>query len=406
MGRCHALTFVILMSGAVVLAEEWPQFRGPTGQGISTESGLPLQWSESKNIAWKTIVPGFGWSSPVVAGGLVWLTTADNRGTSLRVLAYDTETGREAVNVEVFHVQTPRVINPKNSRASPTPVVRGDRVYVHFGADGTAALTTSGEIVWRSAHPYESEHGSGGSPALVGDLLVFSGDGHDAAFVVALDADTGRQRWKTRRRVPFGQAYSTPLAIRVREREQIVSVGAYRAAAYDAGTGKEIWRVSYGDGFSNVPRPVFGHGLVYIATGFNQPSLLAVRVDGSGDVTRSHVAWRLDRSAPFTPSPVLMGDELFIVNDAGIATCLDAVTGETHWRQRLDGTYSASPLVAENRVYFLNEDGLTTVVAAGTTFEVLAKNQLDGFALASMAASERSFFIRTDTYLYRIASDR
>ena len=189
------------------------------------------------------------------------------------------------------------------------------------------------------------------------DLLIVSCDGSDSAFVVALDKATGKIRWKTSRRQPWDQAYTTPLVIRVGDRDQLVSVGAYRAAAYDPESGKEIWRVSYADGFSNVPRPVFGHGLVYIATGFQQPLLIAVRPDGTGDVTKTHIAWTLRRSAPLTPSPLLVGDELYIVNDGGIASCLDATTGALHWQQRLGGNFSASPVFADGRIYFLSEEG-------------------------------------------------
>ena len=387
---------------------DWPQFRGPTGQGHSTETGLPIEWSESRNIVWKTPVPGRGWSSPVVADGRIWLTTAiKDKGASLRALAYDVENGRELINVEVFHLRSADLTNPKNSHASPTPIVEGDRVYVHFGAQGTAALSTSGEIIWKTRLPYESQHGNGGSPTLYGDLLIVSCDGSDDAFVAALDKRTGKTRWKASRRQPFDQAYSTPLVIRVGERDEIVSVGAYRAAAYDPQTGKEIWRVSYADGFSNVPRPVYGHGLVYIATGFQQPSLLAVRADGTGDVTKTHIAWTLRRAAPLTPSPLLVGDELYVVNDGGIATCLDATSGAPRWIQRLGGgDYSASPVLADGRIYFLSESGVATVIAPGKEFRRLATNTLDGDTLASMAIAAGSIFIRTDSHLYRIAEKR
>ncbi len=368
---------------------------------------MPLEWSESKNVVWKVPVPGSGWSSPVVGAGRVWMTSAvEDRGSSLRVLAFDVETGRELLNVEVFRIRNTGDINPKNSRASPTPVLDGDRLYVHFGADGTAALTTNGEIVWKARFPYESQHGNGGSPIVYGDLLILSCDGGDSAFVVALDKRTGKQRWKTWRRQPWDQAYTTPLMIKVGDRDQVVSVGAYRAAAYEPLTGKEIWRVSYADGFSNVPRPVYGHGLVYIATGFQQPSLVAVRADGTGDVTRTHVAWRTQRGAPLTPSPLLVGDELYVVSDGGILSCLDAKTGTPYWMERLPGTYSASPVLADGRVYFLNEEGVTTVIAPGKEFRARASNRLDGATLASMAVSGGSIFVRSDRHLYRIAEQR
>jgi len=192
--------------------------------------------------------------------------------------------------------------------------------------------------------------------------------------------------------------------IRVGDRDQIVSVGAFRTSAYEPESGKEIWRVGYDEGFSNVPRPVFGHGLVYIATGFQQPALIAVRADGSGDVTRTHIAWTLQRGAPYTPSPLLVGDELYIVNDGGIATCVNAKTGAIHWQQRFSGNYSASPLFADGRIYFPGENGATTVIQPGSTFKRIATNMLDGALLASMAVAGHSFIIRSDTHLYRIES--
>jgi outer membrane protein assembly factor BamB len=392
------------LSSVALAKEDWPAFRGPGGQGHSAERGLPLDWSESKNVAWKTPVAGLGWSSPVVAGGRVWLTTAtEQRGISLRALAFDVASGREVINVEVFHIPSSRrEINPKNSWASPTPVIEGDRVYVHFGADGTAALSNTGVILWKARFDYQSQHGAGGSPIVHGDLLILNCDGSDVAFVIALDKNTGKVKWKTNRGFPADQAYTTPLVIRVAERDQLISVGAFRTRAYDPLTGKEIWRVRYDEGFSNVPRPVFAHGLVYVATGFQQPSLLAVRPNGTGDVTKTHVAWELKRGAPLTPSPLAVGDELYIVNDGGIATCLDARTGNLIWQQRLSGTYSASPVFADGRIYFLAEQGVTTVIAPGKEFRRLAINTLDGGLLASMAVSGGSLFLRTDSHLYRI----
>jgi outer membrane protein assembly factor BamB len=390
------------------LAEDWPQFRGPTGQGVSTERHLPLEWSDTRNISWKTEVPGLGWSSPVVAAGRIWLTTATAEGGgSLRALAFDVATGRQLVNVEVFRVGRPTgEVNPKNSRASPTPVVDGDRVYVHFGAEGTAALTTSGQIVWKTTFPYVSQHGNGGSPVLYRDLLIFSCDGYDTAFVVALDKHTGKVRWKTLRPKPISQAYSTPLVIRVGDRDQIVSLGAFRVSAYDPETGREIWTVTYGDGFSNVPTPVFDDGLVYVSTGFQEPWMLAVRADGRGDVSKTHVAWVERRGAPLTPSPVVVGSELYIVSDTGVATCLDRKSGAIRWQQRLGGNFSASPIVADGRIYFLSEEGVGTVIAPGREFRKLATNPINETTFASMAVSDGSIFIRSDRHLYRISADR
>lgn len=402
--RTTLLFSFALGAATAAFAQDWPEFRGPGGQGHSTERGLPLTWGEGKNVAWKTKIPGLGWSTPVVAGGRVWLTTAiEQRGVSLRVLAFDVATGKEVVNVEAFNIPSyRREINPKNSWASPTPVIDGDRIYVHFGADGTAALTATGEIVWKARFDYQSQHGAGGSPIVYGDLLIFNCDGSDVAFVIALDKHTGKLKWKTNRGFPADQAYTTPLVIRVGDRDQLVSVGAFRARAYDPITGKEIWRVRYDDGFSNVPRPVFAHGLVYIATGFQQPSLLAVKPDGTGDVTKTHIAWALKRGAPLTPSPIVVGDELYVVTDGGIATCLDARSGNLIWQQRLGGTYSASPVFADGRIYFLAEQGVTTVIAPGREFRKLAANALEGGLLASMAISGGALFLRTDSHLYKV----
>jgi outer membrane protein assembly factor BamB len=399
------LAAAVLCGSVATVAQDWPQFRGPGGQGLSADDRVPIEWSETRNVAWKTAVAGRGWSSPVVAGGRVWLTSAVTaRGaSSLRVLAFDVADGREVVNAEAFKIyQDEFTSNAKNSDASPTPVLDGDRVYVHFGAHGTAALTTTGAILWKTKLPYESQHGNGGSPVLYGDFLIINCDGFDAAYVVALNRTTGRTAWKRERRRPWSQAYSTPLVIRVGDRDQVVSVGAFATTAYEPLTGREIWRVQYPDGFSNVPRPVFGHGLVFITTGFQQPSLLAVRPDGTGDVTKTHVAWTIARGAPLTPSPILVGDELYVVNDLGILTCLDARTGSVHWVERLGGNASASPVLAGGRLYFTSEEGVTTVVAPGRAFSRLAVNALDGASLASPAVSDGSLFFRTDRHLYRI----
>ena len=414
--RRQVVLLLLLQLGAMTVpagtlgAEEWPQFRGPTGQGHSAEHDIPVEWSESRNVIWKTPLPGVGWSSPVVAAGKVWVTAAvkDRNGGSLRALAYDVATGRELVNTEVFRVASVDPLNAKNTRASPTPILDGDRVYVHFGADGTAALTTTGAIVWKTKFDYESQHGDGGSPVLHGDLLILNCDGDDVAFVVAIDKQTGKIRWKTTRRQPFAQAYSTPLVIRVGDREEVISVGAYRAVAYDPANGREIWRVSYPvrfpDGFSNVMRPVYGAGLLFISAGFNIPSFIAVRPDGTGDVTRTHVAWTLMRGAPLTPSPLIVGNDLYVVSDNGIAQCLDARTGEPYWQRRLKGNHSASPVYADGRIYFLSEEGTATVIEPGHQFRELASNQLDGDTLASIAVSSGSIFIRSDTHLYRIGT--
>jgi len=393
--------FVLLI--LLIAVPDWPQFRGPTGQGVSDERNLPVTWSETKNIRWKTAIPGRGWSSPVIQGDRIWLTTATEEGRSLRAIAIDVNTGAIQQDVEVFRLKSPKLLNGKNSFASPTPVIEGDRVYLHFGAYGTACITQTGEIVWKTKLEYDNgQHGPGGSPVLYDDLLIVSCDGLEQQFVVALDKATGKVRWKKMRE--GYQAYTTPLVVTLPGGDQVISPGAFQAIAYEPRTGKEIWRVKYAEGFSNVPRPVYGNELVYICTGFQEPSLLAVRLDGRGDVTESKIAWKLDRGIPRTSSPLLVGNELYIVSDNGIATCVDAKTGDELWRARLGGNYSASPIYADGRIYFLSEEGESIVIAPGRQLKHLATNQLDGPILASMAVSHNSFFIRSATHLYRISN--
>jgi outer membrane protein assembly factor BamB len=390
--------FVYLLA-ALVLVQDWPEFRGPTGQGISDQTGIPLTWSETNNVLWKTPIPGKGWSSPVIHENRIWLTTATEEGKSLRAICVDRNSGEILQDIEIFRLNSPGGINVKNSLASPTPVLEGDRIYLHYGAFGTACISQSGEILWKTRLDYDNgQHGPGGSPILYDDLLIVSCDGMTTQFIVALDKVTGKVRWKKYRQ--GYQAYSTPLVVRLPGGDQIISPGAFRAIAYEPRTGKEIWQVRYGDGFSNVPRPVFGNGLVFICTGFQEPSMMAVRVDGRGDVTRSHVVWTLSRGVPLTSSPVLVGDELYMISDSGIASCVDARTGKQYWQERVGGNHSASPIYADNRIYFLSEEGESVVIAPGRQFKVLATNQLDGRMLASMAVLNGAIFVRSQTHLY------
>jgi outer membrane protein assembly factor BamB len=409
--RCVALitTMVALILAVRGAADDWPEFRGPTGQGIAAAGKLPIAWGTSKNIAWKQEIPGRGWSSPVVYQGRVYLTTsvpAPGGDQSLRALCLDADNGTILWDREIFHqdAATAPVIHGKNSHASPTPLIQGRRLYVHFGRQGTACLDLAGKVLWRNNElTYTPVHGNGGSPMLAGNLLLFSCDGGDQAFIAALDRATGRLRWKTERGVDAFKrfSFSTPLLIAVNGRQQIVSPASNAVYAYDPVSGEEIWRVRY-DGYSVIPRPVYGQGLLFICTGYEAPSLLAIRPDGKGDVTESHVAWRTNRAVPHTPSPLLVGTELYLVSDSGVASCLDARTGRVHWTKRLGGSYSASPLYAGGKVYFQNEDGLGTVIEAGRHFQALARNDLEERALASYAAAGNALFIRTQNHLYRV----
>jgi hypothetical protein len=433
---CGAAPTTVSMPGGEFL---WPQFRGPGGEGHVAQTGLPLEWTDLdgtvKNIAWKVPIPGLGWSSAVINGDQVWLTTAVELplppqpekpaaeapapaadGTpaapapkpepvyppiSLRVLCYDRNSGSVLHDVEVFQIEKPGRIHKKNSHASPTPVLDGDKLYLHFGKHGTACITTAGQIVWKMQElVYEHRHGPGGSPVVYNDLLLISCDGTDVQYVVGLDKATGKIRWKSPREGRM--AYTTPLLVDVDGKTQLISSGGDAVIGYEPETGKEIWRCKY-DGYSLVPRPVVGHGLVFICTGYDDPGLIAVRLGGTGDVTETHLAWEIKKTyAPRNASPLLVGDELYIVSDNGIASCVDAKTGDIVWQERLGGNFSASPLLADGRIYLLDEDGKTTVIKPGKEFVELAKNEIDARTLASLSVAGKAFFLRTDANLYRI----
>jgi outer membrane protein assembly factor BamB len=397
--------------GTAARGGDWPEFRGPTGQGHA-EGKLPLHWGPDKNVVWKQPIPGAGWSSPVVVAGRVYLTTAVPKAEaatadrSLRALCLDARSGKVLWDQEVFlqdGKKAPR-IHAKNSHASPTPLVVGDRLYVHFGHQGTACLDLDGKLLWRQTElRYKPVHGNGGTLAAVDDLLAFACDGSEEPFVAALDRATGKVKWRTPRGGNAFKKFSfgTPLVINVEGKKQIVIPGADAVCAYDPADGKEIWRVRY-EGYSVIPRPVYGHGLVFICTGFDSPSLLAVKPDGKGDVTETHVAWSTTKAVPLTPSLLLVGEELYLMSDRGVASCLDAKTGKMIWQERVGGNHSASPLYADGKIYFLSEEGVGVVVKAGRTFEVLARNDIKERSLASYAAADGALFLRTDKHLYRI----
>jgi outer membrane protein assembly factor BamB len=396
--------FVLLLFAMTTHAEDWPGFRGPTGQGIVREGSMPVEWS-SKTATWKQALPGNGWSSPIIVRGKIYLTAAvaDQKDFSLRTLCLDVKDGKTLWNVEVFKeaAGAPRP-HSKNSHASPTPLVEGDRLYVHFGHQGTACLDLSGKVLWKTVQRYSPVHGNGGTPVLVDGLLIFSCDGAANPYVVALDAATGKEIWKTPRQgnAPRKFSFSTPLVIDVKGQKQVISAGSNQVTAFEPKTGKEIWTVTY-DGYSVIPRPVFGHGLVILSTGYDAPSLLAIKPDGKGDVTKTHVAWTARKGAPHTPSPLLVGDEVYMVSDNGTASCLDAKTGKVHWSERVGGSYSASPIFADGKVYFQSEDGVTTVVKASTKFEEVAKNKMNERTLASFAVADGALYLRTEQNLYR-----
>lgn len=414
MNRCGRVPLIGLLGAMLCVAsltvaeEEWPQFRGPTGQGIAEAHDLPVTFDSEQNVTWKTPLEGVGWSSPVIDGEQIWVTTSIDKGHSLRAVCVDRSTGKIVHDVEVFTPEDPPVINAKNSYASPSPVIRDGRLFVHYGTLGTACVDcATGEVLWRNTEvQLDHKEGPGSSPILFEDLVIVNCDGIDVQSVVAFNQADGTIAWQSTRPGPldsnpdFRKAYCTPLVIEVDSRPQLVSPGASRVISYDPRTGDILWQVDY-DGFSNVPRPVWADGLLYICTGFMKPQLLAIRPDGQGNVTDSHVAWNFTAGVPNNPSPLLVDGRLYMVSDSGVATCLDATTGEVLWKERLGGNYSASPLWADGRIYIGSEDGHVSVIAPGDTFERLAVNELDGRIMASPAAVGRELYIRTDGALYR-----
>jgi outer membrane protein assembly factor BamB len=404
-----ALSFVTFTASAT----DWPEFRGSNAQGHSEAKNLPLAWSPTSHIEWKVPVAGIGWSSPVVVGNRIFLTTAVSMSgkeeatadRSLRVISLDATNGKSVWDVELFQAKSPRA-HRKNSHASPTPVFEDGKLYVHFGHLGTACLdAATGKTLWATQEfAYSPVHGNGSSPVLFEDMLIFSADAEKDPKVIAIDKTTGKQRWAFARQSDAKKKFSfcTPLIIDVNGQKQLISPGSGVVNALNPKTGEEIWRCYYGEGYSVVPRPVYAHGMVYVSSSYDKPVLLAIKVDGKGDVTGTHVAWTIDKAVPHNPSMAVIGDELYFVADNGILTCADAKTGQIHYSERCTGPISASLLVADGKLYLQDEKGLGVVVKPGKTFEILAQNDLGERSLASYAVVGSDLLIRTEGNLYRI----
>lgn len=400
-----------MMVCAALVAEDWPQFRGPTAQGHAKAANLPMEIGAGKNQAWKIGVPGSGWSSPVIVKGQIFLTSAVTTEveSSLNAMCFDAANGKLVWSQKVFDKAAKGRSHSKNSHASPTPIVDGDRLYVHFGPDGSACLDLAGKVIWRNNEfPYPPVHGNGGSPVIAGDNLIFSCDGANNPYVLALDKRTGKQAWRTPRSVSATKTFSfcTPLLADIDGQSQVILPGSDVVCAYNPKTGQEIWHSRY-SGYSVVPRPVFGQGMIFISTGFDQAKTIALRAGGGkGDVTDTHVAWTLTKGAPHTPSMLLIGTELYMVSDAGIASCVDAKTGEVHWQERVGGNYSSSPLFAADRIYLLSEEGKVTVIAADKKFKVHSTGELGERTLASMSVADNALYVRTAKSLFKFQAAR
>jgi len=418
-----------------VLRADWPEFRGAFRNGhVAPETGkedsqLPLTWSESENVRWKTPIPGLGWSTPVVMGGQIWLTTATEDGHDFSVLCVDSATGKILHNKKLFHCDSPEPLgNNVNCYAAPSPAIEPGRFYAHFGSYGTACVdTASGKVLWqRDDLKCRHYRGPSSSVVLFDNLVILTFDGVDLQYTVALDKLTGKNVWKTDRDVQWNdqdvtgkgaeeakrmldgdhrKAHSTPVVFTAADgRQQLLSVGAMAAFAYDPRTGDTLWRVNFED-FSAASRPLYGDGIAYLVTGGPHAELWAVRTDGTGNVTDTHVRWRLNSRVAKTASPLLIDGLIYMVSDDGIINCIDAGTGEPAWSRRIGGRFAASPIFAagsEPRVYFCDQDGKTTVIKPGRKFEQLAANTLDDGCMASPAVDGRALILRTKTHLYRL----
>lgn len=412
----------LLLMGFMAASAEWNQFRGSGGDGLvgAGTSRLPLSWSESENVCWKTAIPHQGWSTPVVMDGKIWLSSATEDGHDFFAYCVDAKTGKILFQKKLFHCVDPEPLgNSVNCYAAPSAAIEKERVYFHFGSYGTACLdATSAKVIWkRDDLPCRHYRGPGSSAILYKNLLILTFDGVDQQYLTALDKHTGETVWRTDRNIEwtdidengepkrdgdFRKAFCTPVVVETKSGEQLISPASSAVIAYDPRTGKELWRVCH-NGHTSSVSPVFGKGLVLATTGNRTVEMLAIRPDGKGDVTKSHVAWRFgSKDVPTTPSPVVLDGFLFMLGNRGAVTCLDIETGETVWRERLGGNHIASPILFGDRVYCCSVTGKTTVFRAGGAFKELAVNQLDDGFMASPAVDGDALILRTKTHLYRI----
>ena len=413
------LASLLLSTASLFAADNWPQFRGPTGDGHSDATALPLKFGENENVKWKTAIHGKGWSSPVIWGSQIWLTTATDDGTELSVLCVDKDSGKVLRDEILFRVATPQFCHKFNSYASPTPVIEDGRIYVTFGSPGTACLDTkTGKVLWqRTDFVCNHFRGAGSSPIVWGDLLIMNFDGSDAQFIVALNKKTGETAWRTERSVDYKdldadgkpeaegdwrKAFGTPHALTHEGKPLLISSGAKAHYGYEPATGKELWRIDDPPHHSAAARPVVGLGMVFISAGFSKGEVFALKLGGEGALDPSQIAWSIKKSAPTKPSLLLVDDLIYMMNDGGIATCADAKTGEPIWSERVQGNYSASPIFADGRIYVFSEEGKVAALAPGRAFKLLAENKLDAGFMASPAVSGKALFLRTKTHLYRV----
>jgi len=411
---CALLASIFTFAG-----QDWPEFRGPHGQGSTDAKSLPLTWSENEQVSWHTPIHGRAWSSPVIEGDRIWLSSATADGKELFGVCVDLKTGKIIHDLKLFDIEKPQYAHPFNSYASPTPVIENGRVYITFGSPGTACLDAkTGKKLWeRTDFVCNHFRGAGSSPTIFKNLLIMNFDGSDFQYVAAVDKETGKTVWKTDRSLDFKdltpegkpsadgdwrKAFSTPLVHDFGNGPLLISHGSKAVYGYEPLTGKELWHVEEQKTHSGSGRPIVGHGMIFVSMGQSKSELWAIKPGGSGDVTQSHVAWKVKRNVPTRSSAVLAGDLIFMVDDGGIASCIEAKTGNQVWNERIGGEYSAAPIYRAERIYFFSQDGITTVIEASRQFKILAKNKLgDGF-MASPAVAGDSLILRSKSELYRI----
>ena len=413
MRRPASFLAVILLCSHFAAADQWPQFRGPNGDGIA-EAKLPVKFGAEQNVKWKIPIHGKAWSSPVIWGDQLWLTTATEDGKKMSAICVDRHAGKVLRDIVVFENENPRFAHPTNSYASCTPVLEADRIYVHFGSYGTACLDTeTGMKIWER-RDFVCNHwrGPGSSPILHENKLIVAYDGYDRQFVNALDKYNGKTIWNKDRNIDYGtdngdrkKAYSTATVIKHKSRLQVISPSAADTISYDPSTGSELWRVHHG-GMNAAARPLYKLGLVYISAGSGPLSLIAVRPDGNGDVTKTHVEWGFNKSVPRRPSQIILNDLMFMVDDKGVASCINALTAEILWQRRLpgNGEYRASPILAGGYIYCFSVNGQINVIAASAKYKLVATNQLGTGFQASPAVADNSLYLRSLKNLYCIES--
>lgn len=412
--------FALVIPAQVLADKAWPDYRGPRHDGSANHASLPTSWSETKNIAWKTAVHGRGWSSPVATDGQVWLTTATPDGKDLYVLCVDAVSGKILLDHKLFHVPKPQFAHAFNSYASPSPLIDGNHIFITFGSPGTACLDRkTHKTLWqRTDLVCDHFRGAGSSPLVYKNLLILTMDGADFQYLIALDKQTGKTVWRTNRSTDFGdldpntglpkrggdfrKSYATPVLAEVDGQDQLLSPGAKAVFAYDPLTGKEIWTVRYGN-HSSASRTLVSQGMAFVNTGYPKAELLGIRLGGKGDVTETHVAWRLRKGAPNKPSPVLHEGFLYAVTDGGVASCMHPQTGKILWQARIGGEYSASLLLSKGNIYCFNQEGACTIFKASQKeYSLVSKSNLSGGFMSSPAVINSCIILRTKTHLYRI----